>query len=133
MNGYYRKLNILKNYTSLLKEIDDLTCDCAELLAQATKVNQTLHDDVGPANHDNQSKIEGITIKMAEKRNKLEAAIKQRNKIDNALESLPFKQQELIKESDMNNRSVYYASKKMNMNYQYACRLHSKVVKNMKI
>ena len=84
----YRKFNILRNYNTLCKHIDDLTCDYCELLTKATKINQTLRDDVSPANHDNQSKVENMTILLAEKKSLIARASEEKHNIDVALEKL---------------------------------------------
>lgn len=130
---YYRNKRILSGYNHLLKQIDDLTCDYAELYTQATKINQTLSDDVRPANHDAKSKVEGITIKLAEAKAKLERAIARRNRIDKAINRLPYKWQFIIKTVDIEGRSISYATKQVKMNYSYVCRKHAEIVEGMKL
>ena len=130
---YYRNRRILQGYNHLLKQIDDLTCDYAELYTQATKVNQVLNDDVRPVNHDVKSKVEGVTIKLAEKKAALERAITRRNKIDKAINRLSYKWRFIIKTVDIDGRSISYATKQLNMNYQYVCRKHIEVVEGLRI
>ena len=130
---YYRNRRILQGYNHLLKQIDDLTCDYAELYTQATKVNQVLNDDVRPVNHDVKSKVEGVTIKLAEKKAALERAITRRNKIDKAINRLSYKWRIIIKTVDIDGRSLSYATKKLKMNYPYVCSKHKEIVEGMKL
>lgn len=130
---YYRNKRILSGYNHLLKQIDDLTCDYAELYTQATKINQVLNDDVRPANHDAKSKVEGITIKLAEAKAKLERAIARRNRIDKAINRLPYKWRFIIKTVDIEGRSISYATKQVKMNYPYVCSKHAEIVEGMKL
>lgn len=130
---YYRNKRILSGYNYLLKKIDDLTNEYAELYTQATKINQTLSDDVRPANHDAKSKVEGITIKLAEKKAALERAINRRNKIDKAIGRLSYKWQFIIKTVDIDGRSLKSASDQLDMNYQYVCNKHVEIVEGLRI
>lgn len=130
---YYRNKRILGGYNHLLKQIDDLTCEYAELYTQATKINQVLNDDVRPANHDAKSKVEGITIKLAEAKAKLERAITRRNRIDKAIGRLSYKWQFIIKTVDIDGRSLKSASDQLDMNYQYVCNKHVEIVEGLRI
>ena len=130
---YYRNKRILSGYNHLLKQIDDLTCDYAELYTQATKINQVLNDDVRPANHDAKSKVEGITIKLAEAKAKLERAIARRNRIDKAINRLPYKWRFIVKTVDIEGRSISYATRQVKMNYPYVCSKHIEIVEGLKI
>ena len=130
---YYRNKRILKGYNFLLKQIDDLTCDYAELYTQATKINQVLNDDARPANHDVKSKVEGITIKLAEKKAALERAINRRNRIDKALNRLGGKWHFIVKEVDVNGRSISSVARQLKMNYKYVINEHVKKLENLNI
>lgn len=131
---YYRNKRILNGYNHLLKRIDDLTNEYAELYTQATKINQVLNDDVRPVNHDVKSKVEGITIKLAETKAALERAIAKRNKIDKALERLPVKYQLLVKAVDINNQRISRAVNQLGFkNYKYACRKHREIIEDLNI
>lgn len=131
---YYRNKRILGEYNHLLKKIDDLTCEYAELYTQATKINQTLNDGVRPANHDAKSKVEGITIKLAEKKAALEKAVARRNRIDKALKRLPVKYQLLVMAVDIDNQRISKVVKQLGFkNYKYACRKHHDIIEDMYI
>lgn len=131
---YYRNKRILSGYNHLLKQIDDLTCDYAELYTQATKINQVFNDDVRPANHDAKSKVEGITIKLAETKAALEKAIARRKRIDKAVKRLPVKYQMLVKAVDINRQPISKAVGELGFkNYKYACRKHREIIEDMYI
>lgn len=129
----YRKFCILRNYNSLCKRIDDLACEYCELLAKATKVNQTLRDDVSPANHDNQSKVENMSILLEEKKRRLEHAIAKKQRIDVAIESLGVRNEYIIRQTCINTYSLYSVAKELKLNYKYAMGLRQKLLKELKL
>lgn len=132
-NAYYRKVNILKDYNNLQKHIDDLTCDYCELLTKATKINQTLHDDTGPANHDNQSKVESFTILLAAKKDKLETAVEKKHKIDRALYNLGARGEYLIRKVDICGYPIKKVCKDLKIDYIYATKLRRKLIDRLNI
>jgi hypothetical protein len=129
----YRKFSILRNYNNLCKRIDDLACDYCELLTKATKINQTLRDDVSPANHDNQSKVESVTILLAEKKKRLERAIEEKNKIDAALKALGVRDEYIIRKTCVNTYSLYSVSKELKLNYKYTIGLRQRLLTKLKL
>lgn len=133
MNGYYRKLEILKNYNNLCKHIDDLACDYGELFTRATRIAQQLRDDVSPANHDNQSKVEGYTVKLAAKKAELERQITKRNVIDTELKKLGVKNEYIVRKICIEGQKVIKVSRDLKMNYTYVVDLRRKLVNKLKI
>lgn len=129
----YRKFNILRNYNELCKRIDDLTCDYCELLTKATKINQTLRDDVSPANHDNQSKVENMTILLAEKKRRLERAIEEKHKIDVALKGLSVRNEYIIRKTCVDTKSLYSVAKELKMNYKYMIGLRRELLESLEL
>lgn len=129
----YRKFCILRNYNSLCKRIDDLACEYCELLTKATKVNQTLRDDVSPANHDNQSKVENMSILLEEKKRHLERAVAKKQKIDAALKTLGVRNEYIIRQTCVNTYSLYSVAKELKLNYKYAMGLRQKLLKELKL
>ena len=132
-NAYYRKLNILKDYNNLLKHIDDLTCDYCELLTKATRIAQQIHDDTGPANHDNHSKVEGYSILLAEKKKRLEDAVEKRFKIDEALKALGPRGEYLIRKNVIDNIPLTKVYRDVNYEYIYATKLRRRLIEKMNI
>ena len=129
----YRKFCILRNYNSLCKRIDDLVCEYCELLTKATKANQTLRDDVSPANHDKQSKVENMSILLEEKKRRLEHAIAKKQRIDAAIESLGVRNEYIIRQTCINTYSLYSVAKELKLNYKYAMGLRQKLLKELKL
>lgn len=132
-NAYYRKLEKLNNYNSLCKRIDDLACDYCELFTKATKINQTLRDDVSPANHDNQSKVESMSILLEEKKRRLEKAVEQKQKIDASLERLGVRNEYLIRKTCIDKRSLHSVAKELKMNYKYVIGLRKKLLNKLEL
>ena len=133
MSEYQRKLNVLRGYNDLCKHIDDLACDYGELFTKATKINQVLHDDTGPSNHDNSSKVESMTILLAQKKQRLERAIAKRQRIDEALKKLGVRYEYLVRKVDIDRQSIYRTSKELCYNYNYCLHLHKKCIERLEI
>ena len=129
----YRKFNILRNYNSLCKRIDDLACDYCELLTKATKINQTLRDDVSPANHDNQSKVESMTILLAEKKQRMEKELRKKNKIDVALKKLGVRNEYILRKTCVETYSLYSVAKELKMNYKYTIGLRQELLERLEL
>jgi hypothetical protein len=133
MNGYYRKLEILKNYNNLCKHIDDLACDYGELLTKATRTAQVLRDDVGSSGHDNHSKVESFSVLLEEKKKRLEKAIEKRNRIDKALKKLGPRGEYLIRSVDINGSRLTKVSRDLKYDYIYATKLRKKLIEKLGI
>ena len=133
MNDYYRKLEVLRSYNDLCKHIDDLACDYGELFTKATKINQVLHDDTGPSNHDNSSKVESMTILLAQKKQRLERAIAKRQRIDEALKKLGVRYEYLVRKVCIDRQSVYKTAKDLCYNYNYCIKLYKQCVERLDI
>lgn len=129
----YRKFNILRNYNALCKHIDDLAWDYYELLTKATKINQTLRDDVSPANHDNQSKVENMSILLTEKKRRLEKELLKKNKIDEALKKLGVRNEYILRQTCIETNSLYSVANDLKMNYKYTISLRKELLKKLEL
>lgn len=133
MNDYYRKLEVLRSYNELCKHIDDLACDYGELFTKATKINQVLHDDTGPSNHDNSSKVEAMSALLVQKKERLERAIAKRQKIDKALKKLGVRNEYFIRKVGIDKWPIRKTSKQLKLEYKYSIKLFHRLVDGLEI
>ena len=133
MSEYQRKLNVLRGYNDLCKYIDDLACDYGELFTKATKINQVLHDDTGPSNHDNSSKVESMSALLVQKKERLERAIAKRQKIDKALKKLGVRNEYIVRQTCIGSYSLYRVSRELKMNYKYAISLRRRLLEELEV
>lgn len=133
MNNYQRKLNILHNYNNLLLHIDNLACDYGELFTKATRTASQIHDDVGPANHDNSSKAEAFAILLERKKAELDKAVAKRQRIDKALNRLKPRHKYLVRMVAIEHQSIYRTANELKYNYNYAIGLFHKCIEELRI
>lgn len=133
MNDYQRKLNILHNYNNLLLHIDNLACDYGELFTKATRTASQIHDDVGPANHDNSSKAEAFAILLERKKSELDKAVAKRQRIDKALKKLGVRNEYFIRKVGIDKWPIRKASKQLKLEYKYSIKLFHRLVEGLEI
>ena len=130
---YYRNRRILRGYNDLFISIDNLASRCAELETKATRIVQTLSDEPSPANHEAKSRVENDSIKLAEVKAILEKKVARKRRIDKAIKGLPYKWQFIVKEVDINGKSLRAVTKQLKMNYPYVCSKHAEIVEGLRI
>lgn len=133
MNDYQRKLNILHNYNNLLLHIDNLVCDYGELFTKATRTASQIHDDVGPANHDNSSKAETFAILLERKKAELDKAVAKRQRIDKALENLGVRNKYFVQQVAIERVSIRRTSDDLKLDYKYSIKLFKKLIERLEI
>lgn len=128
-----RKIRILKDYNNLCKHIDDLACDYGELFTKATRIAQELKDDVSPANHNNNSKVESFTIILAKKKEQLERAVSKKQRIDKALDKLGVRNKYFVRQVAIEGVSIRRTSKDLKLDYKYSIKLFKKLIERLEI
>lgn len=117
------KIKALKNYNSLIYRIEELTDLYVELFTSATKITASFSGL--PTAHNNGSKLELITDKLVKTKEEIERITEMKVKIDLSLGTLKPKEENIIREIDINGKSLARYAKENKRNYKYIIRLHS--------
>lgn len=133
MLTYNQKKSKLRHYNSYLIAREEYKEKYMELYTEATKITPHINETGGGSGSFNNDKLSDQCAKLVEISNKIEWYDSQIKKMDKALNSLPFYHRKLIKIIDIDNVSVYRASRMLRRSYNSVKASHEKALENIKL
>lgn len=127
------KQKTLKDYNFLIIELADLQDSYDIAYTNAIRITQNFGDGSGSHSSGNNDKLASNCAKLYEITKKIDKTRAKIQRINKAINQLPFYHRKLIKLIDIDHVSVYRASKILNRNYASVKLSHDKALENLRL